>query len=174
VKTFLVLNLAILIFCPYILAENSEIITSLEEAHNYVYFRSNQNNWYKNKPVFCSIIKGGYLIVIDKDLDTRHFYGFGVIAAESWDALKLKEDVVYKEGQTFVIERNVCLFPNYRLNSGLDWGKYKKNLFKESRDARDAKIVRVREAVSMQGEYNMEILEVISENPPLAEIFYCD
>lgn len=173
-KTFLLLNLGIFIFCPFILAENTKLITSLKEAHNYVYFRSSKHNWYRNKPVFCSIIKGGYSNIDDKDLNSKRFYGFGVIAAETWDALKLEEDIAYKEGQTFVIERNICLFPNYRLNAGLDWAKYKKELFKEERDTKDAKIVRVREAVSPQGEYNMEILEVISENLPLAEIFYCD
>ena len=173
-KIPLLLILVILLFNPPIFSKDNSYIFSLKEAHDYVYSRSNKYNWYKNKPPYCKIVKGGYLDISDEDAEEGNFYGFGVISGEAWDKLGLQEDRLYKEGQTFVIERNICLFPNYRLGAGLDWPRYKHRLFDKSRDAKDAKIVRIREAVSSQGNYSFEVLEVISKNPPLEQIFYCD
>jgi hypothetical protein len=119
----------------------------------YVYKTANKY------PPFCQIIKGTYL---GEDSNSDSFLGFGVITADTWDELGLQEDIVYKDGNNFIVERNICLFPNY--NAEWDWDK----------NTKDAKLVRIQEIVTPEGGYSYEVIKVITNEPPLIQIFHVD
>jgi len=149
---------------------NKKIISSEEQILEYVYSLGNIYNWHKNNPPFCNIIKGGYAVEGD-NIPIGDFLGFGVISGETWDELDLKEDRVYKEGNNFIVERNVCIFPNCKLSPDWNWDK-EFGEFDWERDTKDAKIMRIKETISPTGEYYSETIEVITDSPPLVEIFH--
>ena len=159
-KITIIVILLFLIPVVGILYAEKDAIKTEEDALSYVYSLSDIFNWDNNEPPFCQIIKGGFLDEHDGDT----FMGLGVITAETWDKLGLQEDVVYKEGKNFVVERNICILPNYKKGVTQDFSEH----------AKDAKLVRVRETVTPAREYSSDIIKIITDKPPLIEIFHVD
>jgi len=134
-------------------------------ARDYVYSLTNIRNWNKNNPPMISIIKGYYVPEKGTSGVKEDLLGSGVISTKTWNKLNLKEANLYREGEHFIIERNVCVLPNLPLQADLTKNNFDKY-------AEGAKIVRIKETLTPGASYTCEFLEVITEEPPLDEIFH--
>jgi len=140
-------------------------ITNEKMARDYVYSLTDIVNWNKNNPAMISIIKGYYQQKKGKADVGENLLGFGVISTKIWNDLNLKDDFIRREGDSFIIERNVCMLPNLPPQaelSPLNFAEYTKG----------AKIVRIRETLTSGAQYTCETVEVISNDPPLNKIFH--
>lgn len=141
-----------------------DIITTKDDAIGYVYSLTGIGAWHTISPPMIGIGKGYYKQPGHPQGD---FLRFGTISGETWDSLGLKDDKVYKDGENFIIERNVCVLPNWVVNG---WATPDDDTYKEY--TKGAKIIRIRETVTPSAEHSFETLEVITDKPPLMEIFH--
>jgi len=141
-------------------------ITTEKDASDHVYSLTNVFNWSENNPPMIQVIKG-YYAPEGENLDRAGISpGFGVISVKTWNELGLKDDRLYKEGDKFIIERNVCILPSVTSRAEITAANF-------TRLTRGARLVRVRETLT-NASYGYEVIEVITENPPLRELFHTD
>jgi len=141
-----------------------EAITTKEQAIVYAYLLTGITSWNTINPPTIGIKKGYYKQPGHPQGD---FLKFGVISGETWDSLGLKDDKVYENSKDFIIERNVCVLPNWKVDA---WATLDSDNYKEY--IKGAKIIRIRETITPLLEHSSEVLEVITGKPPLMEIFH--
>ena len=138
-------------------------IASENDALNYVYSLTDVFNWKKNNPPMIQIIKGFYAAE-GQTLQAGRFLGWGVISDKTWNKLKLEDDKIYRKRDVFIIERNVCILPNLKPRNRITVSNYPET-------TRGAMLVRIRETLTNK-RYSYATLGVITDNPPLREIFH--
>ena len=134
-----------------------------DEPLNAVYSLAHVFNWSGDNPLMIQII-GGVYAPEGFPAPEGDYLGWGVISGRTWDSLGLKKDRFYKEKDGFIIERNVCILPDLVSCTDINAGNYREA-------AKGAKLARIKETLTNK-RYSLEVLEVMTGDPPLGEIFH--